>query len=90
MYTHAAKQQKWFEEVTLIVWGPSARLLAADKAIQAKVKAMMKDGVQVLACVACADSYGVSEHLRELGIEVKGMGAPLTEYLKQGWKVLSL
>jgi hypothetical protein len=89
MYSHAAQKQKWFDHVTLIVWGPSARLLAADNDLQAKVKTMMKDGVQVQACVVCADSYGVSERLREQGIEVKGMGPPLTGMLKEGWKVLT-
>jgi hypothetical protein len=89
MYTHAAQKQKWFDAVVLIVWGPSARLLASDKEVQAKVKAMMQDGVKVQACVVCADSYGVSERLREQGLEVKGMGSPLTEMLKQGWKVLT-
>jgi hypothetical protein len=89
MYCHNAKKQKWFDQVTLVVWGPSARLLAADKDLQAKVKSMMDDGVRVQACVACADSYGVSDRLREMKIEVKGMGVPLTEMLKTGWKVLT-
>jgi len=31
----------------------------------------------------------LSERLREMKIEVKGMGPPLTEMLKQGWKVLT-
>ena len=89
MYCHNAKKQKWFDQVVLVVWGPSARLLAADKDLQAEVKSMMDDGVQVQACVACADSYGVSDRLREMKIEVKGMGPPLTEMLKTGWKVLT-
>lgn len=89
MYCHNAKKQKWFDQVVLVVWGPSARLLAADKDLQAKVKSMMQDGIQVQACVACADSYGVSERLRGLGLEVKGMGRPLTDMLKMGWKVLT-
>jgi len=89
MYCHNAKKQQWFDRVVIIVWGPSARLLAGDKDLQAEVKSMMQDGVQVQACVACADSYGVSERLRGLGIEVKGMGRPLTDLLKQGWKVLT-
>ena len=70
MYTQNAAKNKWFGEVRLIVWGPSARLLAGDKDLQAKTKAMMKDGVVVQACIACADSYGVTETLRGLGIEV--------------------
>jgi len=89
MYTHAAGKGKWFDEVRLVVWGPSARLLAADKDLQAKVKAMMADGIKLEACVACASSYGVSDSLRKLGIEVKGMGKPLTNYIQQGWKVLT-
>jgi hypothetical protein len=89
MYTHAAKKQQWFDEVTLIVWGPSARLLAADKDLQAEIRTMAGDGVKVQACLACADSYGVTEQLRKLGIEVKYMGKPLTDMLKQDWKVLT-
>jgi hypothetical protein len=89
MYTHAAAKNKWFDEVRLIVWGPSARLLAADKDVQAKLKAMMADGIKVEACVACADSYGVSDALRQMGIEVKGMGKPLSDYIQQGWKTLT-
>ncbi len=89
MYTHNAKKQKWFDEVILIVWGPSARLLAADKDLQAKIKAMMDDGVRPQACLACSDSYGVTEQLRKLGIEAKYMGRPLTDMLKQNWKILT-
>ena len=89
MYTHAARKANWFNEVRLIVWGPSARLLAADKDLQAKVKDMMEDGVIVQACIVCADSYGVTQTLRGLGIEVKGMGQPLTRMLKDGYKVLT-
>lgn len=89
MYTHAAKRNRWFEHVILVVWGPSSRLLAGDKDLQAKVKQMIADGVEVKACVVCTDSYGVSDRLRQLGIEVKGMGKPLTEYLKAGYAVLT-
>ena len=89
MYTGNAKKQKWFDEVTLIVWGPSARLLAGDKDLQAGVKTMMQDGVKIQACLACADSYGVTERLRGLGIEVKYMGKPLSDLIQQDWKILT-
>ncbi len=83
------KQAGWFDEVVLVVWGPSARLLSGDKDLQAKISDMKKDGVIVQACVACADSYGVSQNLADMGIEVKGMGQPLTEMLKSDWKVIT-
>lgn len=82
MYTHAAKAYGWFAEVTLVVWGPSQRLLAGDPTIQAKVKAMQKDGVVVQACVACARKLELVEELEALDIDVKGMGVPLSEALK--------
>ena len=89
MYTHAARKNKWFDEVELIVWGPSSRLLAGDKDLQAKIKEMKKDGVILKACKACADSFGVSDDLEELGIEVKYMGKPLSEMLQSDWKVIT-
>ena len=89
MYTHNAKLRGWFDEVTLIVWGPSARLLTEDTALQEKIKAMAADGVTLEACLACADSYGVSDKLRALGVDVKYMGVPLSEMLQGNWKVLT-
>lgn len=89
MYTHAAKTQGWFKDVTLIIWGPSAKLTAENLKLQEKLKAMQKDGVLIEACIACANAYGIAEDLKKLGFDVKGMGKPLTDYLKSGAKVLT-
>jgi len=89
MYTHAAKKNQWFEEVTLVVWGPSAKLITENQKLQEKVKAMQQDGVELQACIACASSYNVVDELKALGFEVKGMGKPLTEYLKSDAEVLT-
>jgi hypothetical protein len=89
MYTHTAKQQGWFNEVVLIVWGPSAKLLAENEHLQKEVRAMAADGVKLQACIVCANSYGVADKLKSMGIEVIGMGVPLTNYMKTGWHVLT-
>ncbi len=89
MYTLNAKSRGWFDEVTLIVWGPSSRLLSEDPELQAEVQAMAEAGVEVVACKACADSYGVSEALESLGMEVRYMGGPLTEMLQGDWEVIT-
>ncbi|WP_234445851.1 DsrE family protein [Carboxylicivirga marina] len=89
MYTNAAKKVKWFDEVNLIVWGPSAKLLCEDEELQEKLKMMQDNGVVVEACVNCAEMYGVADQLRDMGIDVKGMGKPLTERLKADWKQLN-
>ncbi len=89
MYTHAAKTAGWFDEVVLIIWGPSQRLYAGDMDIQSKVLEMKEDGVLVEACVVCSDSYGITEYLRETGHTVKPMGRPLSEMIKGDWNVVT-
>jgi hypothetical protein len=89
MYAHAAKTAGWFEEVTLIIWGPSAKMVAENIKMQEKLKAMQEDGVEIRACVVCANMYEVTEDLKAMGFDVRGMGKPLTDYLKGGAKVLT-
>ena len=90
MYTLASKKNKWWDEVTLVVWGPSAKLLSENKDLQDYVKRMQEAGVDVQACIVCANMYGVTDKLRELGITVRGMGKPLTDMLQSGWTLLSV
>lgn len=89
MYAHAAKNNDWFNEVTLIIWGPSAKMVSENVKIQKKLKVMQKDGVEIQACIACAGAYDVVDDLKNLDFEVKGMGKPLTDYLKSDAKVLT-
>jgi len=90
MYAKNSKLRGWWERVLLVVWGPSARLLADDKDLQHELDELRAAGVELLACKACSDRYGVSEKLAELGIDVIYMGEPLTDLLKEGWATLSI
>ena len=90
MYANGAARQNWFDEVRLIIWGPSQRLVIGDRDIREKIAQLKEIGVQVQACQACADSYGIVDDLRSHGIEVKYMGRPLSEHLKSDeWHVLT-
>ena len=89
MYALNAKKRNWWKSVTLIVWGPSSKLLSQDEELRAKVVEMKNEGINLEACKACADQYGVSDSLTALGIEVKYMGMPLTEYMKRGDHILT-
>ena len=89
MYTNNAKKQGWFDQVRLIVWGPSSLLLSVDKELQEYLRKMQDNGVELQACIACSNMYGVTEKLHGLGIEVKGMGKPLTEMMKTGWVTMT-
>lgn len=89
MYTYNAKKYKWWEDLTLLVWGPSAKLLSEDKELQDYIKKIIESGVVVKACKGCSDMYGVSEKLEELGVNVYYVGKELTEYIKEGRNILN-
>jgi len=89
MYVYNAKRAGWFDEVIFIVWGPSAKLLAENPDLQAEIRKMKEEGIILEACIACARMYEVEDDLAKLGIDVKGMGAQLSDYLKRGYKVMA-
>ena len=90
MYTANAKRNGWWKEICLIIWGPSAKLLAETDELQNQVGVMKELGVELLACKACADMYGVSDKLEELGVDVIYMGQPLTEIIKSSEALLTV
>ena len=90
MYTFNAKKNSWWKEITLIVWGPSAKLLTEDTELQEYMSRIMEAGVEVRACKGCADQYGVSEKLEELGITVLYIGKEFTDYMKEGYQILTI
>jgi hypothetical protein len=89
MYVYNAKRGRWFDEVKLIVWGPSAKLLSEDTELQEWIARMSEVGVVVEACKACSDMYDVSETLTGLGVDVKYMGRVLTDMLQGDWEVMT-
>ena len=88
MYVSASKHLGMWDDITLVVWGPSAKLLAEDEALQIHIKSIIDAGVVVKACKMCSDSYGVSVKLEKLGIIVKYM-QELTDYIKEGRNILT-
>lgn len=89
MYTLNSKLKNWWKDVTLIIWGPSARLISEDIELQDYLKKLKDAGVVIEACITCADMYRVSKKLAAMGVDVKPMGLPLTGYLKEGKAVIT-
>ena len=90
MYAINSKLKEWWSDVEIIIWGPSALLVAKDESIQDKIKKALNSGVKVSACRACAENYNVDDTLSSLGIDVKYMGLPLTEKLKNNEKLITI
>jgi hypothetical protein len=90
MYALNSKLNGWWDRVTILIWGPSARLAVEDEEISVRLTRMAKEGIMLEACKACSDVMDVSEDLKKLGVVVKYSGEEMTEYLKGDCKVLSI
>ncbi|MBN1298203.1 MAG: DsrE family protein [Actinobacteria bacterium] len=89
MYVLNSKLNKWWDDITLIVWGPAANLLSQDFELQENIKIIKENGVTLEACLKCTDMYGITRKIADLGIDVKYMGIPLTDYIKEGRKIIT-
>lgn len=90
MYGINSLLKGWWEESTIIIWGPTAKLAAEDSKVKKLIQQGIEAGVNLTACRACADMYGVTAELEAQGIEVIHWGEPLTRLLKNDEKVLTV
>lgn len=89
LYGSVILPRGYWDEAHLMVWGPSAKLLADNTELQEMVAKVIESGVKASVCVVCSDDYGVTEQLRSLGIEPNHTGEFLTQALKSDWKVVT-
>jgi hypothetical protein len=90
MYALNSMLNGWWKEVTVVLWGATAKLAAENELVRQKISIAMQAGVQFSACKACADQLEVTEQLTGLGIEVIYWGEGLTEILKEDGKLLTI
>lgn len=90
MYGGNSLKKGWWEKVTIVIWGSSAKLLAEDKALQKEVENLIKSGVSFEACKACADNLNAADTLENLGVTVRYWGQSLTELLNNKSNLLTV
>ncbi len=90
MYALNSKLNYWWKDVTVIIWGATAKLVAENQMIREKIILAAQAGVIFSACKACAEQLGVSEELAGLGIELKYWGDGLTEIIKEDKKLITI
>jgi hypothetical protein len=91
MYGGNSMRRGWWKRVRIIAWGPSQPLLLGDGEVRAEFTALADAGVELMACHACAERYGVVADLEALGVDVQYTGQVLTDALKDPqWRVLTV
>ena len=89
LYSSVILPRNYWDEAHIMIWGPSAKLLAENVELQEMVTKVQSTGVQFSCCVVCSDDYGVTEKLASLSIDMTHTGEMLTESLQSNWKVLT-
>lgn len=90
MYAINSKKLGWWKEVNVILWGASVKLVGNDTQVQTEVLEMLQNEISVEACKDCCDNFNVADTLLKLGINVRYMGQPMTEYIKANEKLITI
>ena len=90
MYARNSMLNGWWDEVTVIIWGGTAKLVAENEDIQEHISIAAHAGVKFSACISCARNLGVIDKLESLDIEVKRWGEDMSKILQADGKLLSI
>ena len=90
MYATNSMLHRLWDEVSVILWGPTVRLVAENVIIQDLLQTATQAGVKFSACTSCAHQLGVAEKLEALGIEVIPWVKPFTELLQNNERILTI
>jgi len=90
MYALNCKKYSWMNNVRLLIWGPSGKLLTEEMELQKYLNELKNAGIELYACKGCADLYGISDKLTKLGVTVMYTGQMLADLQKEGWFILSI
>ncbi len=89
-YTLGSMRYNWWDEVEVIIWGASQKIVSTNKEVQKRIKLMMASGIKVHACKKCAEDLCVVDQLESQGIDVLYTGELLTSFLQSDAKVITL
>lgn len=90
MYAKNSLARGWWDEVTVIVWGATAKLVAEDESVREHIRIAQGAGVAFSACVSCARQLGVISALEKMDVEVIPWGEPLTRIIQGREPLLSV
>lgn len=88
-YVFHGKANGWWDEISLVIWGPSVRLVATDPEVAAMVRDILDSPIRVIACKLCTDKYDVTDFYLNLGIGMEYVGAGFSSTIQSGEKVLT-
>jgi hypothetical protein len=84
MYAAKTTTEGWFDQVQVIFFGPSERLLVQNEEM-AKVAKDLGAVQPPIACKFVSDREGISDKIEDLGLKVDYVGTIIADFIKQGY-----
>ena len=84
MYARNTIAYKWLDDVKVMFFGPSEKLLAEDAEIAAEASAIADVG-EAIACKFLSDRDGTSKTISDLRVNVEYVGTIIADLLKDGY-----
>jgi hypothetical protein len=84
MYASRTLSEGWMDEVKVIFFGPSERLLVEDE-FMAKTAKELSAVEKPIACKFISDRDGISEKIEALGVNVDYVGTIISDFIKDGY-----
>ena len=84
MYARNAQARNWLEDVKVVFFGPSEKLIVQDEDCLSEALEVASLG-ETFACKAISDNDKVSEAIEELGIKVEYVGSIVSDFIKAGY-----
>lgn len=84
MYAHKTLEEGWMDQVKVIIFGPSQRLLVEDEMI-GKLAGQIAALEQPIACKFITDRDGTTEKTEALGVKADFVGTIISDFIKDGF-----
>ena len=84
MYAANAMKRNWLDDIKVVYFGPSEKLMVDDPIIRDQAQEIAEAGGS-MACKYISDRDGVSEKIEELGVRVEYVGSIVSGLIKDGY-----
>jgi hypothetical protein len=84
MFVKNAWGGAWFDDVKVVFFGPSEKLIAQDEEVAGEVRNISVIG-ESFACITISNKDGTTEKIREIGLTLVGVGPVISKLINDGY-----
>jgi hypothetical protein len=84
MYAVNAQKNKWIDDIKVIFFGPFENLLCEDEEV-VKAASNLLEYETPIACKFLSDRDGISDKLKDLGVNVDYVGTIISGFIAEGY-----